>query len=253
MLRAAGRQAINFATEFGAMSLLFLRITITLAKFKADRRELLRAGERFGYQSVPVIAATAFFTGGIMTMQGLPYAQQMQAMSLLPWAASFTTLREVGPVLIGLMFSGRVGSNNTAELGTMSVTEQVDAMRLLALDPYELLVAPRFVAMVVMMVALLIVGDACAIVGAALTAKAMAGLDLVQFFALVREQVQLTDFAQGVIKAACFGVAIAVMSCHYGLRATGGARGVGRAVNASVVGSAFGIIVLDWAVTSVLG
>lgn len=253
MIAALGKKAIAATTEFGAMMLLLLRILKATLTLRLDRKEALRAGERFGFQSVPVIAATAFFTGGIMTMQGLPYAQQMQAMSLLPWAASFTTLREVGPVLIGLMFSGRVGSNNTAELGTMAVTEQVDAMRLLALDPYELLIAPRFLAMIVMMVSLLIVGDACAIAGAALTAKAMAGMDMAMFFALVREQVELPDFYSGVIKAACFGTAIGVMSCHYGLRASGGARGVGRAVNASVVGSAFGIIVLDWAVTSVLG
>lgn len=253
MIRALGRAALAFAAEFGAMMILLVRILLSLLRGKLDLREALRAGERFGFQSVPVIAATAFFTGGIMTMQGLPYAQQMQAMSLLPWAASFTTLREVGPVLIGLMFSGRVGSNNTAELGTMAVTEQVDAMRLLAIDPFELLAAPRFVAMVIMMVALLILGDACAIAGAALTARAMAGLDLSQFFELVREQVRVADFASGVIKAAFFGTVIAVMSCHHGLRASGGARGVGRAVNAAVVGSAFGIIVLDWAVTSVLG
>jgi phospholipid/cholesterol/gamma-HCH transport system permease protein len=252
-MRAVGRFAIVFTGEVGAMALLLAKIFAAILRLRVDVKELVRSAERFGFQSIPVIMATAFFTGGIMTMQGLPYAQQMQAMSLLPWAASFTTLREVGPVLIGLMFSGRVGSNNTAELGTMKVTEQVDAMRLLALDPYELLIAPRFIAMVVMMVSLLIVGDACAIIGAAVTARMMAGMDFFQFLTLVREQVQLEDFASGVIKAAFFGVSIAVMSCSYGLRAEGGARGVGRAVNASVVGSAFGIIVLDWVITTVLG
>lgn len=252
-MRALGRFAITFIGELGAMALLLGKILSAIVRLRVDKKEMMRSAERFGFQSVPVIMATAFFTGGIMTMQGLPYAQQMQAMSLLPWAASFTTLREVGPVLIGLMFSGRVGSNNTAELGTMVVTEQVDAMRLLALDPFELLIAPRFIAMLVMMVALLIIGDAAAILGAGITARVMAGMDLSLFFSLVREQVQLADFASGVIKAAFFGTSIAVMSCSYGLRASGGARGVGRAVNASVVGSAFGIILLDWVVTTVLG
>jgi phospholipid/cholesterol/gamma-HCH transport system permease protein len=253
MVRQLGRTVLMLAGETGAMAILLGKILAAFLRLRLDFKEALRAGERFGFQSLPVIAATAFFTGGIMTMQGLPYAQQMQAMSLLPWAACFTTLREVGPVLIGLMFSGRVGSNNTAELGTMVVTEQVDAMRLLALDPFELLIAPRFLAMLVMMVALTITGDLCAIVGAAVTARAMAGIELGMFVTLMREQVELADFTSGLIKAACFGAAIGVMSCHYGLRARGGARGVGLAVNASVVGSAFGIIVLDWVVTSVLG
>lgn len=235
------------------MALVLGRVIRALLPPRIDVREALRAGEKFGFQSAPIVMATAFFTGGIMTLQSLPYVQQMQAMKLLPWAASFATLREVGPVLIGLMFSGRVGSNNTAELGTMVVTEQVDAMRLLAIDPYELLIVPRFVAMVVMMLALTTIGDLCAIVGAMLTAKGMAGLELFQFLMLMKEQLHLSDFVSGLVKAGAFGAVIGVMSCHYGLRASGGARGVGRAVNASVVGSALGIIVLDYLITPLFG
>ncbi len=235
------------------MGLVLWRVFRALFPPRIDVREAIRAGERFGWQSAPIVIATAFFTGGIMTLQSLPYVQQMQAMPLLPWASSFATLREVGPVLIGLMFSGRVGSNNTAELGTMVVTEQVDAMRLLALDPYQLLIVPRFVAMVVMMLALVIIGDMCAIAGAMSTAKAIADVELVQFVTLMREQLIFADFTSGVVKAGFFGAIIAVMSCHYGLAASGGARGVGRAVNASVVGSALGIILLDYLITSVLG
>ncbi|MCK6546209.1 ABC transporter permease [Myxococcota bacterium] len=251
--RALGRPIVDVASEAGAMALVLARVIAAFFPPRIDRRELLRACERFGYQSAPIVIATAFFTGGIMTLQSLPYVQQMQAMRLLPWAASFATLREVGPVLIGLMFSGRVGSNNTAELGTMVVTEQVDAMRLLAIDPYELLVVPRFIAMVVMMTSLTIIGDLCAIGGAMLTARMMAGVELEQFVMLARDQLVLADFTSGLAKAAAFGAVIAVMSCHHGLRASGGARGVGRAVNASVVGSALGIIVLDFLITPVAG
>lgn len=248
-----GRAALDFTRELGALALFFARILARLVPPRFDRDELLRAGERFGWQSAPIVAVTALFTGGIMVMQSLPYVDQLQAMRLLPWAASFATLREVGPVLIGLMFSGRVGSNNTAELGTMVVTEQVDALRLLAIDPFQLLVAPRFLAMVVMMVALTILGDAFAVLGAMLTASAMAGMEMFQFVMLMREQITLGDLASGLVKAGFFGAGIAVVSCYFGLRAQGGAVGVGRAVNASVVGSAVGIVVLDGLVTVVMG
>jgi phospholipid/cholesterol/gamma-HCH transport system permease protein len=253
LVAAVGRAALAFCAELGAMALFFGRILARLFPPRLDVYEILRAGERFGWQSAPIVAATALFTGGIMVMQSLPYVDQLQAMRLLPWAASFATLREVGPVLIGLMFSGRVGSNNTAELGTMVVTEQVDALRLLAIDPFSLLVAPRFIAMVVMMLALTILGDACAVLGAMLTARAMAGMEMFQFLMLMREQLTLADLGSGLVKAACFGAGIAVVSCYFGLRAEGGAVGVGRAVNAAVVGAAVGIVILDWAVTGLMG
>lgn len=252
LVRSLGRSAINLAEEAGGMALLLGQMLERMVRLRFDRRELIRAGERFGWQSTPVVAATALFTGGIMVMQSLPYVQQMQAMRLLPWAAAFATLREIGPVLIGLMFSGRVGSNNTAELGTMVITEQIDALRLLAIDPFHLLIAPRFVAMVVMMLALTILGDLCAVIGAMLTARAMAEMELVQFLMLMKEQIHLSDFTSGLVKAVAFGGLIAVVSSYFGLRARGGAVGVGRAVNASVVGSALGIILLDYLITAVL-
>jgi phospholipid/cholesterol/gamma-HCH transport system permease protein len=251
-IAALGRFGMTLAIETGGMAMLLGRVFSRLVPPRFDRRELLRAGERFGWQSAPIVAVTAFFTGGIMVMQSLPYVEQMQAMRLLPWASAFATLREVGPVLIGLMFSGRVGSNNTAELGTMAVTEQLDALRLLAIDPYRLLVAPRFLAMVGMMFALTIVGDMFAVIGAMITARAMAGMELFQFVMLMREQTRLDDLVSGLVKSVFFGAEIAVVSCYFGLGAKGGAAGVGRAVNASVVGSALGIIILDYLVTSVL-
>jgi len=251
IVAAVGRTALQFAADLGGLAILFLRVLRTIPRL--DIYELIRAAERFGWQSAPIIGLTAFFTGGIMVMQSLPYVEQLQAMRLLPWAASFATLREVGPVLIGLMFSGRVGSNNTAELGTMVVTEQVDALRLLAIDPYDLLIAPRFVAMVAMMVCLTIVGDAGAVIGAMVTARAMAGMEMFQFIQLMREQIHLADLASGLVKSGFFGAGIAVVSCYYGLATSGGAVGVGRAVNASVVASAVSIVVIDFAVTAVMG
>ena len=253
MLARLGRIGLLGLRELGALGVLFGRVLDRLARLRCDLPELLRAGERFGWQSFPIVAATALLSGGIVVMQSLPAVVQLQAMRLLPWAASFSTLREMAPALIGLMFSGRVGSNNAAELGTMVVTEQIDALRILGIDPYELLVVPRFVAMIVMAASLTIVGDLGAIVGAMLTAKVMAGMDLWQFVMLTRDQVLLSDFLSGVVKGGAFGAEIAIVSSYFGLRTEGGAAGVGRAVNASVVGSALGIIFFDFLLTGALG
>ena len=146
------------------------------------------------------------------------------------------------------MFSGRVGANNTAELGTMVVTEQVDALRALAIDPLGYLVVPRFVAMMVMLTLLMVLGDLFAIIGAAITAQAMLGLN---WEVLVQDLIAshlLDEFLMGVVKAACFGVSISCISCHFGLNVRGGAVGVGRAVNNSVVANATAIFVLDFVV-----
>lgn len=236
------------------MALMLGKIARHLVPPRLDRRELIRAGERFGWQSAPIVAVTAFFTGGIMVMQSLPYVDQLQAMRLLPWAASFATLREVGPVLIGLMFSGRVGSNNTAELGTMVVTEQLDALRVLAIDPIGFLVVPRFVSIVVTLFMMTLFADALALFGAAYTGKALLRVDPVTFYnGLTGGLLGFGDVGHGLIKSVVFGMVIGLASCHFGLATKGGAPGVGRAVNAQVVASAAGVFALDYVTSFLLG
>jgi phospholipid/cholesterol/gamma-HCH transport system permease protein len=170
------------------------------------------------------------------------------ATGLIGYGVGFSVFAEIGPILIGLMFSGRVGANNTAELGTMVVTEQVDALRALAIDPHGYLIVPRFVAMMVMLTLLMVLGDLFAIAGAALTSELLIGLNWRVLIANLLESHLLDEFAMGIVKATCFGISISCISCHYGMTVRGGAVGVGRAVNDSVVASAAGIFVLDYIV-----
>jgi phospholipid/cholesterol/gamma-HCH transport system permease protein len=146
------------------------------------------------------------------------------------------------------MFSGRVGANNTAELGTMVVTEQVDALRALAIDPIRYLVVPRFIAMMVMLTLLMVLGDLFAIIGASLTAQGLLGFDWRVLIANLVESHLLDELLMGVVKATCFGIAISCISCYFGLGASGGAVGVGRATNHSVVANATAIFLLDFLV-----
>jgi phospholipid/cholesterol/gamma-HCH transport system permease protein len=168
------------------------------------------------------------------------------------WYAGFSTFREVGPLLVGLMVSGRVGANNTSELATMRVTEQLDALRILAIDVYEALIVPRTVAIVMALTALVIFGDLVAVLAGALCARLLMGLDYRLFFNSLLGTLQPADFLLGVYKAIVFGFVIAVVSSYFGLSARGGSTGVGRAVNAQVVACAVGLFMADYFLTTLL-
>jgi phospholipid/cholesterol/gamma-HCH transport system permease protein len=205
-----------------------------------------------GVKSVPIIVLTAFFTGAILVIQSGIFVRRFGAQGLLGWGTGYATFREIGPILIALMFSGRVGSNNTAELGTMTVTEQIDGLRALAIDPIRFLIVPRVTAMMIMLFLLTGIGDLIAILGGALFGKLVVGVDYSVFYLSFRDNLRHWDVLHGLIKSAIFGLVISLTSCHFGLTVRGGAVGVGRAVNAAVVAAAVGIMVLDFILTFAL-
>ncbi len=250
--RRLGSVLLAIAAQVGGAGMLLGQVLVRLRPSLIDRHELFRNLHRMGVRSLPIIAATAAFTGGIMVIQAAPFVEKYNAKNFVGWAATFTTFRELGPLLIALIFNGRVGANNTAELGTMKVTDQVDALRALAIDPVGYLVVPRVIAMVAMMLALCVIGDAVALGGAVLTADVILDVDPRIFLASALERLDSWDFLVGLVKSLLFGLMIALMSCYYGLAARGGAPGVGRAVNASVVASAAGIFIADYFSTFVL-
>jgi phospholipid/cholesterol/gamma-HCH transport system permease protein len=231
----------------GAEGLLMARIVGRTFAGQVDRAELMRSLYRMGLRSVPIVAVTALFVGGIMVIQAAPIVERYGAQGLLGWGAGFGTLREIAPLLTALMISGRVGANNTAELGTMTVTEQVDALRAMAIDPIGYLVTPRFYGIVLTLFLSTILADVLALIGAAFAGRVLLGVDPTVFYnGLTGGLLGIGDVAHGLIKSVVFGVAIALSSCHYGLATEGGAPGVGRAVNSAVVVSAAGIFVIDY-------
>lgn len=252
LARRLGRGALDVAGQVGGVTLLALRLARRLVPPRLDGPELLRNLHKMGVRSLPIVGVTALFVGAIMVVQAGVLIRRFGAEGLLGWGAGFATLREVGPILIALMFSGRVGANNTAELGTMTVTEQIDALSTLAIDPLSYLILPRVISMVVMLFVLTIFGDVLSLVGAAYTGRALLGVSVATFWNGLLEAIRVWDLATGLIKSALFGLIIALSSCHYGLTVTGGAPGVGRAVNASVVASATGVFVTDYFSTYVL-
>jgi phospholipid/cholesterol/gamma-HCH transport system permease protein len=252
VLTALGAWVLRLCREAGGMALLCAHLAWALLRGRIDGRELLRSLYKMGVVSVPIVALTALFTGGIMVIQSGIFVRRFQAYGLLGWGSGFAVFREVGPILIGLMFSGRVGANNAAELGTMVVTEQIDGLRALAIDPIPFLIVPRVMAMMLAMFCLLVLGDVIAIGGGMVFGRALLGVEFASFFASVADNVKLWDLLVGLIKGVFFGFSIAVTSCHFGLTVRGGAVGVGRAVNDAVVAAALTIMISDDILTLVL-
>ena len=250
-ITALGARALAICREVGGITILTGQVVRALAPPRLDGRELVRNLYKMGNRSVPIVVLTAFFAGGLMAVQSAPFVNRLGATSLAGWAAGYAVLREIGPILIALMFSGRVGANNTAELGTMTVTEQLDGLRALAIDPIRYLIVPRVLAMLIMLTALTIIGDLVALFGAAVVARAVIGIEFQTMYGSFADNLTPHDFLHGVGKSVAFGAAIALTSCYFGVTVKGGAVGVGRAVNAAVVAAAASIMLLDFFLTYV--
>ncbi|HEU0034355.1 MAG TPA: ABC transporter permease [Kofleriaceae bacterium] len=259
MITSLGAGAIRVAQEVGGIVVLtgqVLRALIPPRNLRGpwiDRLELFKALYKMGNRSVPIVALTAFFAGALMMLQSGPFVKKFGATALAGWGAGYAVLREIGPILIALMFSGRVGANNTAELATMTVTEQLDGLRALAIDPIRFLVVPRVVAMMVMLLALTVIGDLVALLGASIVGKLMLDIDWSTMYHSFADNLKPYDFLHGIYKSIAFGIAIAVSSCYFGVTVRGGAVGVGRAVNAAVVAAAVSIMLLDFFLTYLTG
>src|SRR5258706_943731 len=254
VLAAVGSAFLGIAETVGGMGVLAGRIFIRFFPPQIDGQELKRNLHKMAVRSLPIVAVTALFTGAIMVIQAAPIVKRYGAEALLGWGAGFGTLREIAPLLTALMISGRVGANNTAELGTMVVTEQIDALRVLAIDPISFLIVPRFVAIVSTLFMMTLYADALALFGAAYAGKALLGVSPTTFYnGLTSGLLGFGDVANGLFKSIVFGLVIGLASCHFGLATKGGAPGVGRAVNSTVMASAAGVFVLDYLTSFALG
>lgn len=249
-----GAAFLTTAAVVGGMGVLLGRIIQRMVKLDVDNRELLKNLYKMGVKSLPIVVITALFVGAIMVIQAAPVVNRYGAHGLLGWAAGFSTLREIGPLLTALMLSGRIGANNTAELGTMVVTEQVDALRALAIDPISFLIVPRFIAIVVTLFLSTIFSDTLALFGATYAGLFILGVEPNTFYnGLTGGLLDVGDVTHGLYKSVFFGLIIAVSSCQFGISTRGGAPGVGRSVNATVVVSAVGIFAFDYLLSFAIG
>jgi phospholipid/cholesterol/gamma-HCH transport system permease protein len=253
---ATGGAFLGIAQTLGGMGVLLARIVARLFAIppRTDSVELMRNLYLMAVKSLPIVVVTATFTGAITVIQAAPLVKQYGAEGLLGWGAGFATVRELSPLLTALIISGRVGANNTAQLGTMVVTEQVVGLRALAIDPIGFLIVPRFVAIVVTLAVMTLYASALALFSAAYAGLALLQVEPISFYnGFTGGLIHFGDVAHGLIKSVAFGLIIALSSCYFGLTTTGGAPGVGRSVNTSVVASAAGIFFFDYFFSFVLG
>lgn len=199
-----------------------------------------------GVGSLTIILLTGFFTGGVMTLQTFPTLAFYGAQSQTGRLVAISLIRELGPVLCALMVTGRVGSAIAAELGSMTASQQIDAMRALGTDPTKKLVAPRLIALVITLPLLTVVADVVGIGGGGIAATSLYGLSINEFLTSVRDGITADDVLGGVIKPICFAVIIASVACYKGLTTEGGTVGVGRSTTRAVVTASIVVIVADF-------
>jgi phospholipid/cholesterol/gamma-HCH transport system permease protein len=258
MLSSIGRSVLELCRDTGGIAVLGVQVARSLLPLRGNGawgawgRTVLEQIYKMGNRSLAIVAVAAFFAGTLMAIQSGMMVRTLGATSLLGWGGGFAIFRELGPMLIGLMFSGRVGANNTAELGTMVITEQIDGLRALAIDPIRHLIAPRVVAMVIALFALTAIGNLIALQGGTMFSMLLFDVEFITLFTSLADNLSPWDLVHGLAKSVAFGAAIALTSCYFGMTVRGGAVGVGRAVNAAVVSAAVAIVVLDFLLGHVL-
>ncbi len=208
--------------------------------------DVLTQCDLIGVGSLPIVVLTGFFTGGVLALQSAASLAQFGAQAYTGRFVSLSMIRELAPVLTGLMVSGRNASGMASELGSMVVTEQIDAMRALGTDPTKKLVTPRVFATVVMLFLLTVVSDTVGTAGGAFVSVFISAQNGTQYFTSAYQALVYADIAQGLTKPLFFGFVIATVGCYFGMRTTGGTQGVGRSTTQAVVVSSVLIILSDF-------
>jgi phospholipid/cholesterol/gamma-HCH transport system permease protein len=214
--------------------------------------DMVQQADLIGVGSLPIVVLIGFFTGAVLAVQTANTLQRFGSITLIGQLVSLSMVRELGPVLTGILVAGRNTSGMASELGSMVVTEQIDAMRALGTDPMKKLVTPRLVATVFMLFFLSILSDLVGLVGGLFVSKLLLNLDARQYWSNAWQALVFQDVFMGLIKPVLFGFIIATIGCFYGMTARGGTQGVGRATTQAVVSASVLIIVVDFFVTQFL-
>jgi len=257
-----GRATLMVLVHIGSLALFTAKALAALVSPPIYTRLILSQMMRIGYYSLPVVGLTAFFTGGVLALQiylgGNRYAVHFEPLadfSETPReqrAAAIEAARELGPVIAGLMIAGRVAAAIAAEIGTMKVTEQIDALTTLATNPLKYLVAPRIVAAVISMPILTAIGDSIGVLGGYVVSVYSLDFNGSAYLKNTWDFAHSDDITSGLIKAAVFGFIVALLGCYNGFNSKGGAQGVGNATTNAVVSSSILILAADYVLTALL-
>ena len=248
-LAVIGRAALAMCSGVGEVALFAGGAIMGGLRGPVYPRQLLRQMLEIGYYSLPVVGLTAIFTGMVLALQSYTGFSRFEASSAIPTIVVLSMTRELGPVLAGLMVAGRVGAAMAAELGTMRVTEQIDALTTLSTDPLRYLVFPRLLAGLLMLPFLVLVADIIGVLGGYLVSVYKLGFGPIEYINRTIQYLETQDVMSGLVKAAVFGFIVALMGCYQGYRSRGGAQGVGAATTMAVVSASILILTANYAVT----
>jgi phospholipid/cholesterol/gamma-HCH transport system permease protein len=246
IVQALGKKTLSFLEEFGQISILFFNIIRNIKNVPRTAKVILHQMEHIGVNSLPLVLIIAVFTGAVAAWQAAYQLQGLAPMSILGGTTSRAIVTELGPVLTGIVIAGRVGASIAAELGTMKVTEQIDALEIMAIDPVRYLAMPRMLASVLMMPILVIFANTIAVFGAFIVSNYFLNVTFEVFFDSVKYFFIFRDLTGGLVKTLFFGGVTALLGCHIGFRTQGGAEGVGLSTIRSFVLSAAMILILDY-------
>lgn len=241
-----GSKTLSFLNEFGEISTLFFKIHLSMVRVFRDQKLILKQMEHIGVDSLPLVFIIAIFTGAVSAWQAAYQLKGLAPLSFIGGATVRAIITELGPVLTGIVIAGRVGASIAAELGTMKVTEQIDALETMSINPVRYLAMPRYLASLIMMPLLVIFADVIAVCGAYFVCNFSLGISFNVFFESVRNFFVFGDFVYGLVKATFFGAMTSLIGCHIGFKTEGGAEGVGLSTIRSFVLSAAVILILDY-------
>lgn len=236
----------GFFEEIGDMAYFTGRFFREVFKPPFEFRELLRQCYNMGNRSMLLVGVTGFILGLVFTLQSRPTLMQFGAESWMPSMVSISIVREIGPVIIALICAGRIGSGIGAELGSMRVTEQIDAMEVSGTNPFKFLVVTRIVAATLMLPLLILLGDAIALLGSALVENIKGEVSFLLYFNQVFDSLKFSDLIPATIKSFFFGFAIGLVGCYKGYFCSKGTMGVGEASNSAVVYTSMLLFVIDF-------
>jgi phospholipid/cholesterol/gamma-HCH transport system permease protein len=251
-ITALGAFALNLIDFIGGLGYLLLDTAVASREALFSRRgwkfawqNLWTQMNRVGVKSVPIVSLVMVCIGAILSLQMAPVLRDFGLVAYVANIVSIAVFRELGPLISAVVLTGFAGASIAAELGTMVVSEEIEAMHAEAIDPIRFLVLPRVFATTVMMFFLAVLGDLMGVLGGMLTSSFFLGINYSQYLSRTFEQVQLRDFSTGLIKAAVFGTLISGLACYLGLGVTGGAQGVGGATTRTVVLTIVALITVD--------
>ena len=248
----AGRPFVLVVEEFGKVFLLLVSAINWLLRPPFRFRVVFKQMEFVGVYSLTVVAITGVFTGMVLALQTYYGFRMFGGESLVGATVALSMTRELGPVITALMVTGRAGSAMAAELGTMRVTEQIEALYTMSVNPIQFLVVPRIIAGILMLPVLTTISDFIGVVGGYFVGVKLLKINSGIFMARIIEFVELEDIFNGLIKSACFGLILSLVGCYKGFYTSGGAEGVGRATTQSVVISSVAILISDYFLTAVM-